>query len=85
MIRRKIYFHYALYIQIATFLGTFPGIFFQDYMIKTTGRVSNQVVILLICIAITIFLIIGINIGISQHKVLLGENNWKFNDYCTYY
>jgi len=41
MIFKKIALEYSLYVQIMTFLGTFPGILFQHYAVKVTGRVST--------------------------------------------
>ena len=40
---KKINLNYAIYIQILTFFATFPGIFFQEYCIKSTKRVSTVI------------------------------------------
>lgn len=50
IIFKKIYLEYAIYVQLMTFTATFPGIFFQRYVVQQTGRVSNQVFMLVSCL-----------------------------------
>jgi hypothetical protein len=48
----KLNLQYSLYICIFTFLGTLPGVFFQRYIMVTTGR--NSIVLLIGIILLSI-------------------------------
>ena len=62
LLLNQIRLDYSLYINIMTLFGTFPGIFFQKYLIKITGRVSSTVIVLTICLFTGMIASIGINI-----------------------
>jgi uncharacterized membrane protein YfcA len=45
---------YSGYVQIMTIVASFGGIFFQNYMVTTSGRVSYQVSILFFCMMLCV-------------------------------
>lgn len=47
---KRMNYEYSGMVQIMTIFGSLLGIFFQDFMVKTTGRVSYQIIILTLCI-----------------------------------
>ena len=61
---------YAVYVQLMTFMGTIPGIFFQGYIIKTTGKQSYVLILLTTCLLIAICMALGINI----HTIMSSKN-----------
>jgi hypothetical protein len=40
IVQQTVYLEYAGYVLAMTAIGTFIGMFFQNYLVKTTGRVS---------------------------------------------
>lgn len=62
IIFKKINLEYALYVQLMTFFGTFPGIFFQKHIVKETGKVFYQVFLLNFLIFVVLIAMLIINI-----------------------
>ena len=71
LILKRIQMDYAFHVILMTVLGSFPGLFFQHYMVNTFKRVSLQVFIFTasIFIAAIITLIINVPILFSKHKL----------------
>lgn len=79
----KINLEYALYINLLTLAGSIPGIFFQQYAVRKTGRVSTQVFFLSAVILVAILSVTTLNIPQILHQRELGENLLKISDYCN--
>ena len=82
IIFKKIQLDYGLYVLIMTAIGTFPGIFFQRWVVSTTGKVSYQVMFMTACISLAVISIALINVPTLIHKKELGVALFAMNDYC---
>ena len=82
LIYKKIFLRYALYVQIMTFFGTFPGIFFQAHAIKATGRVSTQIFLLITALSLATLSIFGLTIPTLIHKAQSGVAIFALSKYC---
>ena len=82
IIYKKIFLKYALYVEIMTFLGTLPGIFFQAYAIKATGRVSTQVFLLLFVLSLATVAMFGLTIPNLTHKAQEGVKIFALTRFC---
>ena len=83
LILKRIQMDYAFHVILMTILGSFPGLFFQHYMVNTYKRVSLQVFIFTasIFIAAIITFVVNIPILISKHK--LDADIFFISEYCT--
>lgn len=68
LIMKRIPLDYMAYVLVMTLLGTGPGIFFQTYLVKSTGRLSYTVVIFTSCLLISAFSVSAINIPLLVHR-----------------
>jgi hypothetical protein len=82
VIYKKIFLRYSLYVQIMTAFGTLPGIFFQAYAIKVTGRVSTQVFLLISCLSLATVSIFVLTIPTLIHKAQMGAQIFALAKYC---
>mmetsp|Transcript_5667 Transcript_5667/g.8973 ORF Transcript_5667/g.8973 Transcript_5667/m.8973 type:complete len:175 (-) Transcript_5667:7-531(-) len=82
IIFKKIYLVYAAYILLMTALSTVPGIFFQGYLVRTTGHVSYQVLVLATIMYIAMFSVAGFTIPDAIHRADEGEELFEFYKYC---
>lgn len=82
LIFKRINLEYSFYVQIMTFMGTYPGIFFQDYIAKKTGKVSPQVILLNTMLFSAMVATIVVSIFTIKHKVEEGSDMFKTEGYC---
>ena len=82
IIFKKIMLDYSLYVQCMTFLGSFPGLFFQGYLVQQTGRPSVTVAILTCCVFGALIMSVGLTIPKTIHQANLGDNIWSVKGYC---
>lgn len=65
-----------------TFLGSFPGLFFQGYLVQITGRASTTVSILTCCVFGALIVSVGLTIPKTIHQASLGDNLFAVKGYC---
>ena len=80
---RKLRLDYLGYILFMTILGGLPGMFFQGYLTKMTGRTSYNVFILASALVVAVLGTLGIGIPIFVHQSQ-EVNLFAIQDYCTY-
>lgn len=77
---------YAIYVVIFSLLGSFPGLFFQNYMREKTGRISPQVIVLNSVLVIILVSTLSIQIPQMLHKsqtITEGAPGlWDLTPYC---
>ena len=78
LVLRKINLDYLRYIVIMTLVGALPGMFFQTYVVKVTGRPSATVFILSSCLVLAAVASIGVGIPAT-----IGEGDLlELGQYC---
>ena len=65
-----------------TAFGTFPGIFFQNYLNKSTGKTVYNLMILTFCIFLAAISTLGINIPHTIHQNEIDGGVMSITPYC---
>ena len=65
-----------------TVFGAIPGIFFQFYILKMTGKTVYNVIILTFCIFFAAISTLGVNIPHTIHQGEVEGGVFDFSEYC---
>lgn len=59
---------YTIYVVIFSLMGSFPGLFFQNYIREKTGRISPQVIVMNSVLVLIVVSTLGLQIPQIVHK-----------------